>query len=261
LARIPPSFDELTQRLEAEILAGRWPVGTKLPGERSLADEYGVSRPVMRELLRRMEERDLIRVAPARGAFVQPLEPTSGQGSMSLFARRGLVTARHLIVARRMLECKAAGLAAENHVATDARQMTGILTALNKVDEADALTASDLDLAFHESIAIAAANPVIQIMFGSIRSLTHVLMVRSLTDRSVRAEALPLHTKILEAILARDAQAATAAMDEHLSVATGHYGVDLDRPIVEVLQSRVGELPPLTAILAELTAASPDMMG
>ncbi len=121
---------------------------------------------------------------------------------------------------------------------------------LDAMDESDPVRAAALDVAFHESIAVASANPVIQIMFGSIRTLTYGLAIRSLTDRMVRAEGLPLHAVILKAIVNRDATAAEHAMLGHLVIAETYYGEDLDRPLNEVLQQRVSELPPLSDLLA-----------
>jgi GntR family transcriptional repressor for pyruvate dehydrogenase complex len=170
---------------------------------------------------------------------------------MDVFTRGGLVTARHLIVARRMLESEAAALAATNHNAEDSTRMTEVLTAFDATPEADPGKGARLDVAFHESIALASGNPVIQIMFGSIRVLTHGLVLRSLTDRYVRNEAAPLHRVILEAILAHDVPAARSSMEEHLVIAERHYGGDLDRPLTETLEQRAATLPRLADLLHE----------
>ena len=251
---LPPTGEDVTRRMEADILDGRWASGTKLPGERALATEYRVGRSVVREALRRMEERGLVVVAPARGAFVQPLEPTSGLGSLEVLTRGGFITARHLILARTSIETQAARLAASHHTDADGRQMIRLLTALESTPSADVATASRLDVALHESISVASANPVLQIMFGSIRALTHGLVVRSLTDRLVRERGLPLHTDILNAILAHDEEEAEQAMRSHLEVAATHFGSDLDRPLVDVASERTSELPRLSQLVADLEA-------
>lgn len=252
----PPSGEEVTRRMEADILGGRWASGAKLPGERALATEYRVGRSVVREALRRMEERGLVVVAPARGAFVQLLEPTSGLGSLDALTRGGLITARHLIVARSSIESEAARLAAACHTDTDALQMSRLLSVLDATPDDDVASASRLDVAFHESISVASANPVLQIMFGSIRALTHGLIIRSLTDRVVREQGLPLHSDILASILARDGQRAEQAMRLHLDVAATHFGPDLDRPLVEVASERASELPRFTQLIADLEKIS-----
>lgn len=250
----PPTGDDVTRRMEADILGGRWSSGAKLPGERALAAEYRVGRSVVREALRRMEERGLVVVAPARGAFIQPLEPTSGLGSLDVMTRGGLITARHLILARSTIESQAARLAAAHHTDADRNQMTRLLEALEATAEDDVVNASRLDVAFHESISMASANPVLQIMFGSIRSLTHGLIVRSLTDQLVRERGLPLHSDILAAILDRDEQAAEHAMRSHLNIAAAHFGADLDRPLVDAVAERASKLPRFSQLVADLEA-------
>lgn len=100
-----------------------------------------------------------------------------------------------------MLEGEAAALAAQHRSAQDLRAMQRILGALNQAPTLG--DAADLDVAFHEAIAIASRNPVIQLMFGSIRNLTHGIVVRSLTDREVRGAGAPLHDVILDGIRAR----------------------------------------------------------
>lgn len=256
---IPPTGEDVTRHLEADILGGRWASGAKLPGERALAPEYRVGRSVVREALRRMEERSLVVVAPARGAFVQPLEPASGLGSLDVLTRGGLITARHLILARSPIESQAARLAATHHTDAEGVQMTRLLSALESTPDADIVAASRLDVAFHESISVASANPVLQIMFGSIRALTHGLVIRSLTDRLVREQGLPLHADILAAILARDEQGAEQAMRSHLEIAATHFGRDLDRPLVDVAvewASVASELPRFSQLIADLELLS-----
>lgn len=244
---VPPSGDDLASALEGRLLRGDWEPGARLPSERVLAEDYGVSRPVIRESLKALQERGLISVAAGRGSFVKEVRPTSDGGDPLLLVRRGQVTARHLVVARAMLEGKAAALAAENRTANELAAMRQILAAFER--EPGLRAAADLDVAFHESIAIASRNPVIQIMFGSIRRLTHGVVVRSLTDRTVRGAAVPLHNVILDAVANQDATAAQAAMTEHIEAAQRFYGADLDDPLSDVLMRRASDTPDVAAVL------------
>ena len=61
--------------LEDEIVSSRWPAGSKLPSERNLAEMLGVSRPMIREALRVLNERGLIHIYAGRGSFVQRTGP------------------------------------------------------------------------------------------------------------------------------------------------------------------------------------------
>ncbi|MFE6736567.1 FadR/GntR family transcriptional regulator [Microbacterium sp. NPDC057650] len=251
----PVGVRQIVDALEQEIVDGRWEVGSKIPSERKLAEEVSVSRPVVREALRVLSERGLITVAPGRGSFVRRLNPAGEGGNADVLVRSTPVSARHLVAARIMLEGETSALAAENRTDDDLRVMKELLSGFEDVP---ADRAADLDLAFHESIAIASHNPVLQMMFGSIRNLTHGIMLRSLTDREVRGTGAPLHEVVLTAIEAQDADAARAAMVEHLGAATKLYGSDLDRPLADVLRQRATSIPSLSAVLREVSARIPE---
>ena len=134
----------LSATLEAQIVSGRLAAGMKLPSERQLAERYGVSRPIVREALRSLVERDLVE-------------------------------------ARTMLECTAAELAAQRATPEDE---AAIETALLGFDRAGSvIEQARYDMAFHLAIARSSRNPVIETMFGSITALTVELMLRSLRLR------------------------------------------------------------------------------
>ncbi|UNK70463.1 FCD domain-containing protein [Microbacterium sp. H1-D42] len=251
----PVGVNDIVAALEQEIIDGRWAVGSKIPSERKLAESVAVSRPVVREALRVLGERGLIVVSPGRGSFVRRLNPAGEGGSADMLVRSSPVSARDLVAARTMLEGEAAALAAERRTEEDLTVMRELLSGF---DQVPAARAADIDLAFHESIAVASHNPVLQMMFGSIRNLTHGIMLRSLTDREVRGVGAPLHDVVLEAIEAQDAAAARSAMVEHLGAATKLYGEDLDRPLAEVLRQRATAIPSLAAVLREVSAQIPD---
>jgi GntR family transcriptional regulator, transcriptional repressor for pyruvate dehydrogenase complex len=251
------SQESMMAAIEAAIIDGTWAPGDKLPSERALTDEYGLSRPLVREALRRLEERGYIQVLPARGSFVRG--PTASDASRplhSLFQRSG-VTARHLVIARIMLECEAAELASASADTEAKERIRQILTAHDSA--ADITERADLDVAFHEAIIRASGNPVLRIMFGSIRPLVRGLIIRSLTDRAVRRAGEPLHATIVDAISAGDGRAARAAMHEHLSLALQYYGDDLDQPLSTVLRRRATvqeDTFDLAAVLSELDSLS-----
>jgi GntR family transcriptional repressor for pyruvate dehydrogenase complex len=118
------SRESMMRAIEAGIIEGTWSPGDKLPSERALAEEYGLSRPLVREALRGLEERGYIQVLPARGSFVRgPNASDASRPLNSLYQRSG-VTARHLVVARIMLECEATELAAAS-TDTDAKDRVG----------------------------------------------------------------------------------------------------------------------------------------
>jgi GntR family transcriptional repressor for pyruvate dehydrogenase complex len=247
----------MMRTIETAINDGMWAPGDRLPSERSLVETFKLSRPLVREVLRGLEERGHIEVIPARGSFVRGANVSDASRPLQSLYQRSGVTAHHLVVARIMLECEASSLAAAS-TNTGAKDRVRQVLAAHEL-AADTAERADLDVAFHEAIVRASGNPVLRIMFGSIRPLVRGLIIRSLTDREVRRAGEPLHQDILEAILASDAQAAREAMHAHLSLALQYYGEDLDIPLSTVLRNRAAaeaKTGDLLAVLGELDSLS-----
>ena len=228
--------DDVLAHLERRIVDGGFGVGDQLPSERLLGAQYNVSRPVIREVLRGLSERGYIEVYPGRGSFVRAVAADDLAEPLARFARRAGVTPRHLVSARTMLECTAAELAARN---VDERAVESLRAALTEhVHASDLQARARSDLSFHEAVARAAGNPVITVMFGSIRNLVYGLMLRSLSDREVTRAGDPWHGTIFDCIAAHDAEGARSAMAEHLRLALDFFGDDLDTPLADVLARR-----------------------
>ena len=106
------STDAISSTLAERVLSGELAANERLPSERQLALEFGVSRPIVREALRALVERRLIDVEPSRGAFVRgDTGLSAGSRPLDLeYLRRG-TTARQLSEARLMLETEAVALA------------------------------------------------------------------------------------------------------------------------------------------------------
>lgn len=81
--------ERIARELEHDIRSGEIPVGTKLPSERELAAQFGASRNVVREVLRRLEAQLLIEVAPGRGSFVREQTPGQARGTTPCTGRAG----------------------------------------------------------------------------------------------------------------------------------------------------------------------------
>lgn len=255
----PPTRAGLAAHLAEEILSGRTPAGERLPSEREMAERYGVSRPVVREAMRGLVERNLVEVIPGRGAFVRAARATDAAPGMDVLFRRHQATARDLVEARTMLECTAAALAASRAKPAD---MAAMEDALDRFDRAaDVVGRARFDLAFHLAIVGAAHNPVVATMFGAITAPATEMMLRSLADARVAAISLPRHRAIHEAIRERDPERARAEMGEHLAVAAHLYGADYDRSLESVARREMARLLDPGVTLERLLATVPDGRG
>lgn len=231
--------ERIARQLEHDIRSGDIAVGTKLPSERELATQFGSSRNVVREVLRRLEAQHLIEVAPGRGSFV--LEQSSGQarGYDALY-RAGRPTVRQLIEARLPLEVETVRLATERASAEDIEIMRAAVNALEA--STDVVVKAQADMEFHDAVATAGGNPVLRIMLSSISGMMFEMMLRSNSDPSIAEPGVPHHPEIFEAIEARDVELACERMRAHLMLGLRTYGADLDIPVNVMAQHHIDAL-------------------
>ena len=249
-ALTPPSGNDLEIELE-ELIFSEWAnPGDRLPSERALADHFRVSRPLLRETLRALEGRGLIRIEAGRGTFIEDLTQVDPTRILSA-ARQGSITPAHLIQARLMIECSAAAQAAQFRSIEDLDALKLSLYEMHNSKDAQVHANADMD--FHLRIVTASQNPVTQLVYGSIKNLVFGLMTRSATDNTVTKQGLPLHDDVYQAIADKDAVLAEQVMRKIILVCQEHYGADLNLPLSTVLNRRAKSNPEHKALL---TAAS-----
>ncbi|BDZ48165.1 transcriptional regulator [Frondihabitans sucicola] len=223
---IPLGRDQLLERLMQSLVGGDFNPGDKLPSERQLAETYNVSRPVIREVMQRLKERGILHIAPGSGAFLRESTPLDWARPLDALGSHRAATTRQLVEARVMLEVRAASLAAERATPEDLENLQRALAAF--AGTTDLFERARCDIAFHSLIARSSHNPVIEMMFGAIAPLVFEVMLRSLSDSKVTERGEPFHALILGAIRAGDPGAASAAMDEHITLASTLFGTDFD---------------------------------
>ncbi len=190
-------------------------VGGKLSSEASLAQQYGVSRSVIREALRSCTALGLTVTKTGKGTFVVADKVAN---DLTL----GQYSARDLTEARPHIEVPAAGLAAQRRTDEELETLRHIVAAMTTETDPESWVA--LDSSFHAAIARASGNKVFASVVADIRG---ALAFQSETLNMVadRQDASDTeHQQILAAIEAGSAEAASLAMAEHLRA----VGVALD---------------------------------
>jgi GntR family transcriptional repressor for pyruvate dehydrogenase complex len=228
--------DELARELTTKYVLDDQSSNGLMPSSRILAEEYGVSRLFLREVLAGMQRQGLIKSVPGKGVFIRKPHMLDTAKNVHTTLRQSAATARDLIEARVNLEEQTVYLAAMRATDDDIAQMEMALSAFDNATEL--LPRAESDIAFHSLIAKATQNPVLQIVFGSITTLTFEIMLRSLADSEVFAQGAPLHHKILSAIKDKDPDKAVAAMSKHLHIAEDTFDTDYDVAL-SVLADRV----------------------
>lgn len=187
--------------------------GDKLPPERELAESLDVSRTSVREALQLLEQRRLVDRRPGRGTVV--LEPDRRVRALADELDPAARQRADVAELRAMIEPQIAGLAAAR--ASDADL---VLLERTLADTRAGLSPEEslaLDLAFHAQLAHASGNPLLTSLCDVVAGWSHDVRRRSHTTRAGRRSSVRWHRTILDAVLAHDADAATAAMAEHLA--------------------------------------------
>src|SRR5437899_2368032 len=197
--------------------------GARLPPERDLAREVGVSRPTVRAGLRTLAALGVVRSRRGSGTYIPDGPPTLGAEALSFLAALHKFTIDDVYEVRRILEVGAAGLAAErataDHLATLAEEVTGLFASLT-----DRQVFLIHDINFHRSIAAASGNPIVASLVEMV-SLLYYERRRATAERAVDRDlrdAADSHRQIYQAVRARDVDAARRAMDEHLVRSRSH---------------------------------------
>ena len=208
-------------QVERLILNGVLRDGAKLPGERDLALQLDISRPKLREALKLLEDRGLIRIASGEGAFVMPLAgPGLSPALLELFTRHPQARDDHMEY-RRHQEAFAARLAAERATPEDRKRIADIIDQMREARAAgDEVLESNLDIAFHTAILEECYYRLVIHTMSALYELTKnsIFLSRDalFADGSVGDRLLEQHVRIADAILASDAATAEAASVEHL---------------------------------------------
>lgn len=210
------STDAVAQRIEQLILDQRLSPGAALPAERELAAQFSVSRNVLREALRSLSQKGLIRVVHGRGAFVQEANTEAVEESLAMLLQRRHVSLADLCDARLLLEPEMAALAAERGTAAERDRLRALMDALDDARD-DAESHVEADLALHRCIAEMARHSVYEAITEAVRApVTRSMLLGTSVPRAIDASD-DHHRAIVDAIAAGDAGAARAAMREHIS--------------------------------------------
>ncbi len=226
----------VVEQIEDLILKGVLQSGDRLPAERDLADQMKVSRPVLRDALKTLEDRELISSRRGGGTYVAELiGPIFSEAVVQLIARHpGAVN--DYFEFRRGIESQAAALAAARAAPSDLARLQDIVRQMQEAHDSEDLPAeSRLDVAFHHAVGEAAHNVV---MLHTLRSCYRLLENGVFYNRgrlyhhpSARIELLQQHKAIADAIQTGDADRARQASENHIDYVRGTLAEtkDLDR--------------------------------
>ena len=188
------------------IVAGRYPPGSVVPPEPTLCEEFGVSRTVVREAIKSLVAKGLVRTGPKVGTKVQPAERWNWFDAevVAWQARTGLTREflRDLQELRLLVEPAAARLAAERASAQDIADIQAAYEGMRlAITQGGDYVAHDL--AFHQGLLRAGGNRMLVQMGQALSALLRTSFELSSARPEAPAQSLPRHKAVLDAVIAK----------------------------------------------------------
>jgi GntR family transcriptional repressor for pyruvate dehydrogenase complex len=204
-------YQSVALQIRALIESGEYPPGSRLPGERDLAQRFGVSRVTIREAEIALEAQGWLSIRTGSGVYVLA-RPVDGLDSLPK------VTAFELTTARSVIEAEAAALAATHITDAQIAELEKLIQTMSRNDASED-PGEDADQQFHLAIARISGNPVIEfcvrLLWRMRNELPEVKRVYSKVcthDHAARADE---HEAIVDALRRRDPAGARTAMRDH----------------------------------------------
>lgn len=212
-----PLSEIIAEKVEESILSGVFKIGSRLPSEQSLANQFGVSRNVVREAFKILQERGLIEIQDGSGAFVIPPNTEFTSNAFGRYIR--LIGADSAVGAlyetRMILEGQNARLAAVRATAEDIAELELHLDQMHaNVESGGRWTEADLD--FHISVAKATHNPFLVLLLQPLVAQLREVIWDGFLTPGATAIGLAAHEKLFQSIKNKDADGAYQAMIDHL---------------------------------------------
>jgi GntR family transcriptional repressor for pyruvate dehydrogenase complex len=217
-----PLADDLADQILDDVLAGRYPVGSALPSESELAEASELSRPTVREAVKTLQSKGVLRIVHGRGTFVAPTEEWSVLDPTLLIARSAaqadsLLLPLKFIEARRLVEVGVAELAATRRSDDDINQLAESLARMRKASQTKDVGAFvRADIQFHQIVLDAADNAFVAAIFDPLAQILRLTRYQTSAHAPVRRHAIVHHDNILRAVAAADPAAARQAMHAHI---------------------------------------------
>jgi len=207
--------DEIVNQIKTLISEGKLKPGDKLPPERELIKEFGVSRPSLREALNSLVTMGFLEIKGKR-TYIKSVASQSMQNPLSLLIKADTKKIFDLIEVRKAIEAWGAYLAAQRASKEDIKQLAGVIEEMKKAFE-QGRPWEKQDADFHLGIAQATHNTIQTHIMSTIYDLLRESMARVFRDRSKVKKLLDHHYRIFSAIKRHSPDKAREKTLEHLN--------------------------------------------
>lgn len=226
--------EAVMRKLEGRLLDGSLPAGARMPSERVLAEQYGVSRNTVREATQRMAARGLVRSRAGAGVFV------TDQLRTGITSPWGQLVADHpalrddILEFRRVLEGATAYFAAQRADDGDRARIGALMSELERARQAnDKAGEAAADARLHEAIALASHNSMFLHLHTSVIGMLREHITSNGTglreaDADTSVQLLSQHRIVCEAICTQRPEEARTAMQSHIDFVRSRVHKDDD---------------------------------
>ncbi|MDP3746477.1 MAG: FadR/GntR family transcriptional regulator [Phenylobacterium sp.] len=208
-------FHDLADQIVQLIESGVFPPGARLPGERELAERFGVSRVAVREAAVALEAKGWVRIKSGSGIYVCETPDVASRGDLPK------VSAFELTEARALFESEAAALAAPVISEALLAKLDELLAVMAEDAPGDDESSIEADREFHKTIASASGNPaiihVVEVLWRMRTELPEVRAVHASVCNHDGQSRHDEHRLIVDALRRRDPQGARLAMRQHFN--------------------------------------------
>lgn len=205
---------QIVGQIELLIDDGKLKQGDRLPPERKLAEIFKVSRHSVREAIRTLEEKGVLKSKPGSGTFVMFEDKSSVLEYIAEVIRKEKTEQKEVFEFRRLLEPQIAGLAAKNATPEDIRRMEMILARQKSGGEPEQTRKQDQD--FHMVLARATGNKILVEIVELLTEIIDKSRIKRLISQKRYKKSVAGHSRILEAVMAGDEELARQSMMSHI---------------------------------------------
>jgi GntR family transcriptional regulator, transcriptional repressor for pyruvate dehydrogenase complex len=223
--KTPRAFEEIAEQIRMELSNRHLRPGDRLPAERALAEQFGVSRNTLREALRSLENSGLLRLqkGASGGAFVRESTGDAIVTGLRDMFHLGAIAPEHLTEARVLIESIAVRAACERATAEDVEALKSNIAAAERAgrEKINFYEQAAIHLDFHRIIARATKNPVMVIVMEALLDVMQHFIQAIGQQRN--PWVLPSRRRFIRHFEARESDAAVAEMEQHLERLNRHY--------------------------------------
>jgi GntR family transcriptional repressor for pyruvate dehydrogenase complex len=220
--------DVVVSHVRNLIMRGEVRPGQRLPPERELVRQTGVSRTSVRAGLQSLAAKGVLVTRHGAGTFVANGPPVLDSEPLGFLAALHGFSRREMFEARRTLEVGVAGLAAERatgeQLAAISEEVTGMFASLG-----DAQEFLVHDIRFHRAVAAASGNPILASIVEMVSAIFYEQRRQTANEARDRRPAATMHRRIYQAIREHDRASAERVMHDHLVEAEREQDIETAR--------------------------------